>query len=62
LLQGDFFMAIAIAPTPILREKDAHDFIKKVESGLKKPAKLISTPKIENARKMVMNYVSRIKK
>jgi|UPI0004BC84A1 hypothetical protein len=55
-------MAIAIAPTPILREKDAHDFIKKVESGLKKPAKLISTPKIENARKMVMNYVSRIKK
>jgi len=45
-----------------LREKEAHDFINKVESGLKKPAKLISIPKIENARKMVMNYVPRIKK
>jgi len=63
IVKRRFFMAIAIAPTPILREKDAHDdFIKKVESGLKKTAKLISTPKIENARKIVMNYVSRIKK
>jgi len=55
-------MAIAISPTPILRKKDANEFTKKVLSGLQKPVKLVPTPKIENARKMVMKYVSRNKK
>lgn len=50
-----------IAPTPVLRGEYALEFERKIEQGLKKPAKLIPTPKIENARKLVIAYVSKHK-
>lgn len=55
-------MAIAIAPTPVLKGKDIIEFTKKVEQGLKQPVNLIATPKIENARKLIIEYVSKYKK
>jgi hypothetical protein len=52
-------MAIAVAPTPVLRDEDAIKFMERVEADLKRPAKLAPTPKIELARKLIKSYVSR---
>ena len=54
-------MAIAIAPTPILKNEDAVNFTKKIEEDLKKPATLVPTPKIETARKLINEYISKNK-
>jgi len=48
LLRGQADYA-AVKPTPILRGKDAKEFEKKIKKDLKKPTKLIPTPKLYKA-------------
>jgi hypothetical protein len=54
-------MALPIAPTPVLRGKDANEFEKKLRKGLKNPTTLISTPKLQEARKLAIQYANRNK-
>ena len=44
-------------PTPILKGKDAERFETRILHDLKTPCKLIETPKLEQARNMVIEYV-----
>lgn len=55
-------MAMQIAPTPILKGEDARQFLEKIENDLNRPAKYTPTPKIEAARKLVKEYVEKLKK
>jgi hypothetical protein len=55
-------MALPIAPTPILRGKEAVDFFRRIEEGLKKPIPLTPTPKLEKAKKLIKEYADRRKK
>lgn len=52
-------MARPVEPTPVLRGKDARRFEKKIKHGLKKPTKLISTPKLDRARELVRQHAIR---
>jgi len=52
-------MALPIGDTPILGKKEAIRFSKQIKEGLKRPSKLIPTPKIENARKIVKEYAAK---
>ena len=47
-------MALPIAPTPILEGKEASDFLKKLEKGRKDKKPLVSTPKLNQVREMIM--------
>lgn len=49
-------MSIEIQPTPILRGKDAEEFERRVAQDLKKRCKLVETPKLEEARRLVVEY------
>ena len=42
-------MASPITPTPTLRGKEAAAFLKKVNDGLARPAKMTPTPNIDQA-------------
>ncbi len=53
-----FTMALPIAPTPLLRGKDAERFVRTVARDLKHPASYVPTPKLEEARKLVRQYVA----
>jgi hypothetical protein len=55
-------MALPIAPTPILRGKDARDFEKKIKSDLQKPTALVPTPKLDAARALIQQYANGAKK
>ncbi len=55
-------MAMKVAPTPVLKGQDARRFIEKIEHDLNRPAEYTPTPKIEAARKMVKEYVEKLKK
>ncbi len=55
-------MASPISDTPILSKKEYIKFLKKVEEGLKKPTRLILTPKIEEARRLVKQYAAKTEK
>jgi NAD(P)H-hydrate repair Nnr-like enzyme with NAD(P)H-hydrate dehydratase domain len=55
-------MALPIGDTPILGRKEAVKFLKKVEEDLKKSTRLILTPKIEEARRLVKEYAAKSEK
>ena len=55
-------MALPVAATPILKGKEASNFLRKIESDLKKPLKFIPTPKLDQAKKLVKQYVAKRKK
>jgi hypothetical protein len=55
-------MALPIAPTPVLRGKDAERFDARVMEDLKNPTYAIATPKLENAKLLVREYAERSKK
>lgn len=55
-------MAIPIAPTPVLKGKEAIDFQKRLDADLKRPAKLKATPKLGKARDLIKEYASRYQK
>jgi hypothetical protein len=55
-------MALPIAATPVLEGKDASDFLRRIESDLKKPLKYTPTPKLGKARELVKKYVAKGKK
>ena len=46
-------MALPIAATPVLKGKDAIDFLHRIESDLKKPSKYTPTPKLGQAKKLI---------
>jgi hypothetical protein len=47
--------------TPTLNKKEFKKFIEKIEKGLKNPVGLVPTPKIEEARKKVLEKFQGIK-
>jgi hypothetical protein len=55
-------MALPIAPTPILRGKDAERFDARVREDLERPTSAVATPKLENAKLLVREYAERSKK
>jgi len=55
-------MALPIAATPVLKGRDASDFLHKIESDLKKPLKYTPTPKLGQAKELVKKYVAKGKK
>jgi hypothetical protein len=52
-------MALPIEPTPVLRGRDAKKFENKIKEDLKHPVHLKPTPKLEEARTLVKEYVDR---
>jgi len=55
-------MALPIAPTPILRGREAKKFDEKLANDLKNPTTLKPTPMLEEARRIVRSYVDEVKK
>ena len=55
-------MATPIAPTPVLKGREAVEFQKRLESDLKRPVSLVGTPKIGKARELIKRYASKTKK
>lgn len=55
-------MALKIQPTPILRGADAERFEIRILQDIKKPCKLIETPKLEQARKIVRAHAKKLGK
>ena len=55
-------MALPIGDTPILEGKDAERFAELINNGLKRPATLVPTPKVEEGRKLVKAYANGRKK
>ena len=56
-LFGGVCMTLKIQPTPILKGEDAERFEIRIFQDLKKPSKLIETPKLEQARELVVAYI-----
>jgi len=50
-------MSLPIRPTPILRGKDAERFEAMVKEGLKNPCGPVPTPKLEQARKLIIEHM-----
>ncbi len=46
-------MSKPVLPTPTLKRAEAKKFERKIKEGLKKPAGLVPTPKLKQARKML---------
>lgn len=55
-------MALPISPTPVLRGRDAKRFDEKIIVDLKTKMPLIATPKLEEARKLAIEYANKGKK
>ena len=47
-------MALPIAPTPTLNTKESKRFMRLIEKGLKEPSYPIPAPRLERARKMIL--------
>jgi len=55
-------MALRIAPTPTLMGKETSDFLIKLNEDLKRPAKLVPTPKLKKAIELIeQNAISKKK-
>ncbi len=54
-------MALPIAETPVLTGQDAKAFSATIEKDLKKPSRLVPTPKLEQARKLIRQHASKRK-
>ncbi len=55
-------MALPVAATPILKGKDASDFLHRIERDLQKPLKYTPTPKLKHAKELVKKYAAKGKK
>lgn len=55
-------MALPIGSTPILKGRDAKKFDEKIKQDLQRPTRLVPTPRLEEARKLVMEYAVTSKK
>ena len=55
-------MAIPITPTPVLEGEEAEKFWDKVETEKNKRLDLISTPKLEELRRKIVNNAKRRQK
>ena len=49
-------MALPIAATPVLTGQDAKVFFATIEKDLKKPSRLVPTPQLEQARKLIKQH------
>ncbi|MBW2083835.1 MAG: hypothetical protein JRI39_12320 [Deltaproteobacteria bacterium] len=49
-------MALAIQPTPKLGRRASKKFLEKIEKDLKRPARLVPTPKLYEARRLVTQH------
>jgi len=49
-------MSLPIAATPVLKGKEAVNFLRKIENDLQKPLKYTPTPKLGQAKKLVKEY------
>lgn len=49
-------MAMPIKPTPVLRGREAHRFLKQVEENRNKPLKNTATPCLEAAKKKMREF------
>lgn len=54
-------MALPIAATPVLTGQDAEAFSATIEKDLKKPSRLVPTPKLEQARELIRQHASKRK-
>ncbi len=54
-------MALPIAPTPVLKGKEAADFLAKVERDLKNPVGYVPTPRLAKAREIIKRNASKTK-
>lgn len=54
-------MALPIAATPVLTGQDAETFSATIARDLKKPSRLVPTPKLEQARKLIKQHASKRK-
>jgi len=52
-------MALPVKPTPCLKGRDAKKFEKKLFDDLKKPTKLVDTPKLNQAKRKLEEYASK---
>jgi hypothetical protein len=55
-MKGGRIMARPITPTPKLDVKSSRKFLRDVEKNLTKPARLVPTPKLSEAKKLVKQY------
>ena len=55
-------MALPIRPTPILKGREAIKFDERIKKDLQRPTRLVPTPKLEEARKLVIEYAITNKK
>ena len=55
-------MAIPIATTPELSEKESRKFLENVKRDLKRPVDYTPTPKLPQARKLIMEYARKREK
>jgi hypothetical protein len=51
-------MALPIAPTPVLRGKEAADFVRWIHANENKKVGLVPTPKLEQAIKLLRENAS----
>jgi len=52
-------MALPIAATPVLKGREASDFLRRIESDLQKPLNYTPTPKLGKAKELVKEYVAK---
>lgn len=55
-------MALPIAATPVLKGRDAYNFLCNIEKNLQKPLSYTPTPKLEQAKELIRKYATRGKK
>ena len=55
-------MALPIGLTPILKGREAIKFDERIKKDLHRPTRLVPTPKLEEARKLVIEYAITNKK
>jgi len=51
-------MSLPIAPTPVLKGKDAERFEAMVKEGLKHPCGPVPTPGLDQARELILNTLN----
>lgn len=55
-------MALPVAATPVLKGRSAKKFEERIKADLKKPTRLVDTPKLEKTRMLVREYAGKRKK
>ncbi|NOX25697.1 MAG: hypothetical protein GXP59_06220 [Deltaproteobacteria bacterium] len=52
-------MALPIAATPVLKGREASDFLRQIEKDLQKPLTYTPTPKLGQAKKLIKKYAAK---